>query len=327
MSNLPLISIAVCTYNGAAYLKEQLQSLINQTYKNIEIIVNDDKSTDLTPSILKEFETQYPNFRYRINELNVGYAKNFETILQYCKGEFIAFCDQDDYWFPNKIDTMLANFSDDDVMVYHDSEFIDESGLTLNKKLSQTSGYINTKHHHEVVYNNCVAGHALMFRRMLISEIVPFPENIPHDHWVTYIALITGKVSYLREVLVQYRQHALSITDILDKRKFSSKREEFNRKLSNRTKINEVRIAYIKSLSSYEKNTSSDIKLYEQLINSLTKRDEKYFSIALFRLLFINRKTLFGYLHKNIISIFFKILQESTGNKAKVLWFNMFNKF
>jgi glycosyltransferase involved in cell wall biosynthesis len=327
MSNPPLISIAVCTYNGATYLKQQLQSLFSQTYKNIEIIVNDDNSDDSTPLILKEFEALYPNFRYQINERNLGYIKNFEKILHYCKGEFIAFCDQDDYWLPNKIEVMLKNFSADDVMMYHDSEFMDENGKLLNKKLSQTSGFIDRKHHHEVVYNNCVAGHAMMFRNVLIKEIVPFPKDIPHDHWVTYVALITGKVGYLSDVLVRYRQHALSITDILDNRKFNSKREELHRKLHNRTKINDARIANIRSINTFKKNTSLDIKLYVQLIELLNKRDEQCFSAPLFRLLFANRKPLFGYLHKNIISITFRIFQESVGNKAKVLWFNLIGKF
>lgn len=326
MGKPPLISIAVCTYNGANYLKEQLLSLLNQTYENIEIIVNDDKSDDLTPLILEEFQQQYPNFRFQINEQNIGYAKNFEKILKYCKGEFVAFCDQDDYWLPNKIQTMLTNFSEDEIMIYHDSEFIDENGRYLNKKLSRTSGFINGKHHYEVVYNNCVAGHAMMFRNTLIPKIVPFPQNIPHDHWVTYVALFVGRVGYLSQVLVLYRQHPLSITDILDKRKFASRKEEFYRKLNNRTKINEVRIAYIKSMSSFERNSPSDIKFFEQLIKLLSKRDEQYFSIKLFCILFANREMLFGYLHKNITSIFFKILQESTGNKAKILWFKLGDK-
>ena len=97
------ISIAMATYNGEKYIKEQLQSLSNQTSLPFELVVGDDGSTDATLDILKEFCAHAP-FPVRIhqNQANLGFARNFLDTARRCKGDWIAFCDQDDVWLPDK---------------------------------------------------------------------------------------------------------------------------------------------------------------------------------------------------------------------------------
>src|SRR5271168_1256902 len=95
------VSVAMCTYNGAAYLEEQLESLALQSFPPEELVVCDDVSTDATPQILDDFARRAP-FSVRIvkNSANVGYRRNFEQAIGLCQGEVIALSDQDDFWYP-----------------------------------------------------------------------------------------------------------------------------------------------------------------------------------------------------------------------------------
>ena len=94
----PLVSIAICTYNGERFLKKQIDSLLNQGYSNIEIIAVDDRSTDRTWDMLQEYAQKDKRVQTYQNEKNLGYARNFEKAITLCKGDFIALADQDDIW-------------------------------------------------------------------------------------------------------------------------------------------------------------------------------------------------------------------------------------
>src|SRR5215468_9284257 len=92
----PLVSIALCTYNGEKFLQKQLDSLLEQTYPNIEIIAVDDASTDNTWRILMNSAKRYSNkLKLYKNEKNLGYSLNFERAIKLCRGDFIALSDQD----------------------------------------------------------------------------------------------------------------------------------------------------------------------------------------------------------------------------------------
>src|SRR4051812_8879073 len=98
----------MATYNGARYLPEQLQSFLCQTVMPDELVVCDDVSTDGTVSIIQEFaKSTAINVRLIVNECNLGFTRNFEQAIQHCTGDVIFFCDQDDVWFCQKIETML----------------------------------------------------------------------------------------------------------------------------------------------------------------------------------------------------------------------------
>jgi len=114
-----MISIAMATYNGEKHLREQLASIASQTYLPLELVVCDDGSTDETLSILHEFSTVAP-FECRIfrNEKTLGFAENFLRSASHCKGNWIAFCDQDDVWLPTKLEDAYK-------------EIINNSGLYL----------------------------------------------------------------------------------------------------------------------------------------------------------------------------------------------------
>ena len=120
----------MATYNGEKFIIEQLDSIINQSYKNIEIIICDDNSTDKTVEILKYYSIKFPLTIIQ-NEVNLGIVKSFEISLKNCIGEYIVLSDQDDIFLPNKIEFLLKNIKDS-LLIHSDSIIIDKENSSLN---------------------------------------------------------------------------------------------------------------------------------------------------------------------------------------------------
>ncbi len=224
----PLISIVICTYNGELFLSEQLESIVHQTYSNLEIIILDDCSTDRSIEIINAFANQYAAIKFHRNEQNLGYVKNFEKGIGLCNGEFVALCDQDDIWKFDKID-LLFNHITEAALIYHDSEFINDDGTSLHKKLSDQLNMYEGHSTYPFFLNNCISGHSMMFRKSIIDQILPFNETYFHDWQIAIIATENGGIKYLDQPLVKYRQHQLSNTDFLGiKKKRAKKNKSIN---------------------------------------------------------------------------------------------------
>ena len=129
-----MISIALATYNGSKFLREQLDSILAQSMDDFEVVACDDCSTDETPQILQEYTSRDSRFKVYQNAKNLGFKKNFEHILSLCKGEFIAFCDQDDIWEPNHLEILYKNIGDN-YCIGANSLIINENGISQNKTL------------------------------------------------------------------------------------------------------------------------------------------------------------------------------------------------
>ena len=215
MDEQPLVSVAICVYNGGLYLSEQLDSIVNQSYKMIEIIAVDDRSTDESKSILSRYANQYPNIQIHFNNANLGYTKNFEKAIMMCNGKYIALCDQDDIWLPDKIASQVATIGDS-ILIYHDSEFMNEQGKNLNKKVSNLFNMYEGNSPLPFVFMNCVSGHTVMFNRSLVQYALPFNPNFFHDWWLAFVAANVGSIKYLPTTLVRYRQHTTNTIDILE---------------------------------------------------------------------------------------------------------------
>jgi glycosyltransferase involved in cell wall biosynthesis len=210
-----LVSIALCTYNGADNLEAQLDTLVNQTYEIKEIIIVDDCSSDSTLQIIERYQRNFPFVKVFKNEFNLGYIKNFERAISFCSGEYIALADQDDIWHLDKIKLMVDNIGQH-ALIYHDSQFVDERGNLLPKKLSEVLKMYEGNQPHFFIFNNCISGHSLLFNRRLLKDVIPFDKRYFHDKYISLIASERGGIKYLDYPLVRYRQHAGSITDILD---------------------------------------------------------------------------------------------------------------
>ncbi len=308
----PLVSIAMCTYNGAEYLREQLDSLVDQTYPNLEIVVADDRSSDGTIDILKEYTERYKNinFRFYINETNLGYIRNFEKVIGNCTGDYITLCDQDDIWDKQKISVMLAHIGDH-LLIYHDSEFIDDEGQLLGKKVSDVRNCYSGNDPRVFLFENCVSGHALLFKAELKKYAGNFKPEIVHDWWLAYAATNVGSIYFLDQALVKYRQHRATSTDILRQKKQIVKKQGSIEKL-------EKQFAILRLFSGYPFNKHPDfnnriLKLMEERVNS-------YFSFTLGWIILKNCKLLLLIQKKSALSKLNFILKFFWGYKLKRLF-------
>lgn len=210
MNHFPLISIALCTYNGAYFLEQQLDSIISQTYPNLEIIVVDDFSVDNTIDILRAYEVKYSHLSIFVNDSNRGVNYSFSRAISLCKGEFIAVSDQDDIWFSNKIEEAYRNIKDDVVMIYSNSILIDKAGNNLNKLMfGRKKMYSGDDPRSLSLYNN-IAGHTVLFRADMKKYILPIPQYSHYDWWIGFVALNLGSIVCLDSPFVMHRVHAAS---------------------------------------------------------------------------------------------------------------------
>lgn len=210
------IDVLLATYNGEKYIKEQLDSILNQTYKNIRIIISDDCSKDETQEILKEYENKDSRIELHMHEKNSGVVKNIEYLLKQVKSKYYMLSDQDDVWLPEKIEksleTLVQNNAD---LVFGDLEVVDKDLKTiypsfgdfmlLNKKIHK---YINSNRLNYIY--NCVTGCTVLAKKETIEKIVPLPQKskyLIHDHWIGLMTSIYGKVAYMPEKYIKYRQH------------------------------------------------------------------------------------------------------------------------
>ena len=132
-----MISIAMATYNGELFIREQLDSILTQTLSDWELIVCDDGSTDNTLSILQEYANNDSRIKIYQNETNLGFKRNFEKAIGLCSGECIALCDQDDIWYPNHLEILL-NLIGNNSLSIGNSDIVDTNNTFLNN--GQTAG-------------------------------------------------------------------------------------------------------------------------------------------------------------------------------------------
>lgn len=210
------IDVLLATYNGEKYLKEQIDSILNQTYKNIHLIISDDKSKDGTRAILEQYQKQDSRITIYFQEQNLGYIKNFEFLLKKVESNYYMLSDQDDVWLPEKIEKSMDTLKHQDAdLVFGDLEVVNEKLETiypsfgdfmlLNRKIKK---YINS---YEVNYlYNCVTGCTILSKKEYIKDILPIPHNskyVLHDYWMGLMVALKGKLAYMPEKYIKYRQH------------------------------------------------------------------------------------------------------------------------
>ncbi|MCJ8327998.1 MAG: glycosyltransferase family 2 protein [Campylobacterales bacterium] len=315
MNKQILVSIAMCTYNGERYLKEQLDSILNQSYKNIEIIICDDKSTDNTIEIIKNYLNKFDNIKLFENKDNLGFVKNFEKVISLCKGEYISLCDQDDIWNLNKIDIFLNNI-DDNLLIYTDAKLINGQGKELNEFLLKgKKNCVKGKCNKSLLFDNCISGNTLMFKKDLLEHILPIPLNVDfHDKWIAFIASTYGSIVYYDKALISYRRYDEQVTAV-KKKKYKSLKE----------KIEYKEIRYLKNkknnldiLKEYEKIPGLDYEVKEIITAYKNSFNKKYFSFELFKVLNKYKEEIFKINKKN------KVYSNSCGvNIQKLFLFSL----
>ncbi|MDP3588873.1 MAG: glycosyltransferase family 2 protein [Sulfuricurvum sp.] len=205
---IPLISIAMATYNGEQFLAHQLDSILFQSYTNIEIIICDDKSTDTTHEILRHYAQEDRRIQLFFNEKNIGLVKNFEKAISLCTGEYIALADQDDIWEKNKIAILLQSMCTAD-LIHSNAQLIDDNGAVFASSYSHYSHKQLDKDIYSYLMGNNVTGCTSLFSRQLLTNALPFPQDIfVHDWWLALCAFKHGGIIYCDQPLINYRQHS-----------------------------------------------------------------------------------------------------------------------
>lgn len=222
MSNMSTVSIAMCTYNGAGFLQQQLDSLAQQTRRPDEIIICDDVSSDDSVAIAQAFaEKSGLKVRVHQNAQNLGYVKNFEKAISLCTQDLIFLCDQDDFWQPNKIEQMVEVFdAEPNVgLVLHDFCWIDELDQPYPgpldtygpKKLSASQLPQEIKDHSIRVfmepYPRAWCGCMMAYRRSYNDVVLPIFPGKGHDDWILKVLAPITETRFLATPLVHYRMH------------------------------------------------------------------------------------------------------------------------
>lgn len=211
-----MISVAMTTYNGEKYLREQLDSILNQTYKNFELIACDDCSSDSTVQILNEYAAKDSRIKVFVNEKNLGFKKNFEKAISLCSGDYIALSDQDDVWANDHIEK-LYSIIENKSLACGNSIMIDENGNSLGKRLNEVEGLFNFNADtilYKIFFDrNCLQGASMLCKSIFLKSCLPIPENIPfHDTWFAMNACMQNGIVYTFDAVNNYRQHGDNIT-------------------------------------------------------------------------------------------------------------------
>lgn len=216
----PRVSVAMATYNGARYIRQQLESIAAQTLQPMELIVSDDGSTDDTLEIVRAYAREVP-FPVRILDKpeRLGFADNFLHAAEACNSPLVAFCDQDDVWLPDKLAIGHARLRDDaSLLAMHRLTLTDE---TLRPIGTHDQGITGDRCFSALEIDPYVTGwgNSMMFRRELVT-LIPrsrrprqpqATRSLSHDTWLYVLAAALGRVSHIAEPLILYRQHDANV--------------------------------------------------------------------------------------------------------------------
>ena len=214
-----MITVLMATYQGARYIREQLDSILAQTAPDIRILIADDHSTDGTDQIIKEYEAQYSR---QITCLHYdtpsgGAAANFAQLFRQISSGYVMLSDQDDIWFPHKAERLLAKLKSLEaefgeatpILAHSDMEVADEHGNSVHSSFFQYQHIIPARSRlNQLLVENNVTGAATMVN----AAMLPYLQDIPadcsmHDWWMALVACCVGQIGWVEEPLYLYRQH------------------------------------------------------------------------------------------------------------------------
>ena len=213
------ISVAMCSYNGENYIREQLESILGQKLPVDEIVVCDDGSSDKTVETAREILAgSHVSWKVIRNPENLGYRKNFEQAVSNCSGAYIFLCDQDDIWVKNKTEVIIRQMEQHPrcLLVYTDAFLMGADRSVWEISLWDTLDIIERRVRFPdpwdlLLSGFCVTGATVCFRRELLQHALPFSETWPHDAWLAVHALLYGELLALDDKLIYYRQHGKNV--------------------------------------------------------------------------------------------------------------------
>ena len=267
------VQILLATYNGEKFLREQLDSLLNQTFQDFTVLIRDDGSTDATLKIIEEYQQKH---QAQINLIkddkqNVGVTQNFNLLLEKSTADYLFFCDQDDVWLNEKIELSLKKIQSLEAknhstpcMIYSDMKAIDEQGnITSDSVWQQLKLHPKYFTLNRLLVQNIPHGCTMVINKAMRNLAFPIPiDAILHDHWIALLAVTTGKFVAIETPLVLLRNHGENVT-----RKKSSFTEKLKRLVGNFLSKDEyeyfikIRVTQAKALLGNPKNHLNKLQI------------------------------------------------------------------
>ena len=280
------IDILLATYNGSKYLHEQLDSILNQSYGNINVIIRDDGSSDNTVMIIKEYEQKDSRVRLLNDNLgNLGFVRNFEELMKNSTSEYLMFSDQDDIWYNNKVETSYKrikaieeiNGKSCPILVHTNSKIMNYETRTKSLFISD---YAKNSSFENSFFNFFVQGSTMLINASLKREALPFSKEVYlHDRYLHLIAEFIGIRSYVDAPTMDYRQHSNNeigsrvnvIDKIKNKRYFNLKDRELLIFLDNTysTNLDEIKK---EKMDTYKLIVNNNISRFKRLKLCIKKK-------------------------------------------------------
>lgn len=223
MKSLTPIAILLSTYNGENYLKEQIDSIVSQTNREWSLYIRDDGSKDYTIDIIKEYTIKYPSKIHFVEDSlgNLGSGKSFMELLSKIESDYYMFCDQDDVWLPDKIERVYAKIKYEErnknqaICIFSDLCIVDANLNIKAQSLWSYSGIDpnNCKNIYDMILFGCPAfGCTLIFNNNARKYLLPYPGWKYHDLWTALVIAGKGKLDYITQQTIYYRQHGKNVT-------------------------------------------------------------------------------------------------------------------
>lgn len=212
------ISVALCTYNGAKYLRQQLDSILNQSFQADEIVIVDDSSSDNTLMILKEYEQKTNKIKLFVNEQNIGYLNNFSLAISKTTCDYVALSDQDDVWAANHLEVLLSSIGNKAISV-GGAELIDTNGNSLGITFGKLRHNLfipdgDIPKAYKIIYDyNPYRGADMLINRKWVEHYLPIPDGVGyHDTYFSACAVLSSGLVVVKDIISYYRIHERQIS-------------------------------------------------------------------------------------------------------------------
>ncbi len=283
-----MIAILLSTYNGEKHLCEQLDSIIHQSYKNFRIYIRDDGSTDNTTQIIQEYERKYPQHIIPIRDTkgNIGVRKSFETLMKKAKADYYCFCDQDDYWEPEKLQVYVDALKKDIPHLFFCNMEVVDSFLNHSNSNFLKENYFSEKDIKNIMFRGYIPGCAMAFNDLLKQLYLSYEfKNGLHDTNIYILAQLLGYVNYTEQILIKYRIHDSNTIGKGKRTPFKILIKDLLKFIFNNNRYREIKLKdYFCLLESLRKGTNENALVKKEMFNkeeinrlSVLKRKRWYY--------------------------------------------------
>ena len=270
------VDILLAVYNAGPYLQAQLDSIFGQSHGNWHLIIRDDCSSDGSADLISDLAKARPG-RVTIidsNGENLGASRNFMRLMRHSTSPYLMFCDQDDVWFPDKVEATLAKMKemegeygeDTPILVHTDLKVVDESLRVVSDSLwkYQLSDPVGGSSLNRLLLQNVATGCTVMINRPLLDLALPIPEKaLMHDWWLALVASAFGKIGHIDKTTILYRQHSANDT--------GAKKASLFELCCNSTKGREFFASHRSVKARIQGQAAAFLKRYEAMLNQRQK--------------------------------------------------------